>query len=301
MIASKLNTAAGDSLDDLLGERTDSLKPAIALPVSYQPQDFTEKCRKCGGRGSIYSYSSGRLLGPCFQCKGKGSKTFLTSPDQRAAKAASRERSKARKGEAAIEAFKVEFPDVWAWMDGSTFGPAVDMLSKLRRYGSLFPSSIEAARRMIAKRDAVQAERQARVAAAPVADTAGVDRLKAAFDSAIAYAAAKGKGIHLRSPRIIIGDVVIKPAKATSANPGALYVYGNERAYLGKITGGKFFAARECTAEVQAKVLAFIADPNAAAKAYGQETGICCVCGTRLISKWRELGIGPICSQKMGW
>lgn len=94
--------------------------------------------------------------------------------------------------------------------------------------------------------------------------------------------------------------MTISPAKATSANAGALYVKAGST-YLGKITGGKFFASRDCQPEEQAKVLSFVADPAAAAKAYGQETGVCCVCNATLRSEWRLRGIGPICAEKMGW
>jgi hypothetical protein len=71
--------------------------------------------------------------------------------------------------------------------------------------------------------------------------------------------------------------------------------------YLGKVVGGKFFASGECSADQAAKVLAFVADPGGAAKAYGIETGVCCVCNAALTSEWRLHGIGPVCSTKMGW
>lgn len=97
--------------------------------------------------------------------------------------------------------------------------------------------------------------------------------------------------------------MTISPAKADSKNPGALYVKGRgaERTYLGKIAGGKFLASRECSPEQQAKIVAFVCDPAAAAKAYGQETGVCCICNAVLKSEWRLQGIGPICSQKFGF
>jgi len=164
------------------------------------------------------------------------------------------------------------------------------------------------------QRDADRAAaKAAQVAAAPVVDTAGVDRLKAAFDQAIAFSAEKGLK---KSPRITIGNMTIKPAKATSKNPGALYVTvqrpsfvkylpGNEgtdeSTYLGKIVGGTFHASRDCTPEQTADVLKFVADPEAAAKVYGRETGTCCVCNATLISKWRLRGIGPVCAEKFGW
>lgn len=290
--------AGGDSLDDILGARTESPKAAPALPASYQPRDFSEPCQKCGGTGVWRGY------GQCFACKGRGKKTFKTSPAARAANRASAANRAVNKAQAALDAFKAEYPDVWAWMDGSTFPVAVSMLAGLQKYGSLTDRQIEAARSMIAKRDAKAAERAAQVAAAPVVDGAGVDRLMQAFDAARAYAASKAKGLTIRNPKITIGNMVISPAKAGSKNAGSLYVKGGkgyEAPYFGKITGGKFFAARECSAAQQVQVLAFIADPKAAAEAYGRETGVCCICDATLTSEWRLRGIGPICSQKYGW
>lgn len=313
-----MNTAAkspelNDDLSDLIGAplRDQPAQP----PASYnggkpegklfqkpEPQTFTKPCNAPGCRnGKFISNRTGRVVGNCFRCQGLG--TITTKTDTAKATAA-----KAGKKAQQIEAFKTEYPDVWAWMDGSTFGPAVDMRAKLEKYGSLFDSSIEAARRMIAKRDEatarIEAEKAQRLAGAPIADAAGVDRLKAAFDKAAAYTASKqtdtGMPLRLRSPKITIGTITISPAKATSANAGALYVK-DAGEYMGKIMGGKFLATRECTDQQRSRILAFIADPKAAAEAYGKETGVCCVCNATLTSKWRLAGIGPICATKMGW
>ena len=128
---------------------------------------------------------------------------------------------------------------------------------------------------------------------------AGIDRLKAAFDQAVAYSAEKGLKL---SPRITVDGMIISQAKATSTNPGALYVkMSSTREYLGKIQNGRFFAARTCNKEQEAKVVAFIANPAEAAKVYGQTTGTCCVCNATLRSEWKNKGIGPVCAEKFGW
>jgi len=158
---------------------------------------------------------------------------------------------------------------------------------------------LESCRKLAHKAAARKAEAAARIAAAPAADTAGVDKLKAAFDKAAAYAAERGRG--LRRPRITIGETVISPAPAHGKNPGALYVKAGET-YLGKIDAGRFYASRDCSPEMQSRVLAFIADPKAAAEAYGIETGVCCICNATLTNKVSiERGIGPICAEKFGW
>lgn len=43
------------------------------------------------------------------------------------------------------------------------------------------------------------------------------------------------------------------------------------------------------------------ADPKAAMLRYGKELGKCGHCGKTLTSEWRKEGIGPICSQKVGF
>lgn len=296
-----LNITQGDSLDDLLGERTDSPKAAPAIPASYKPVDYSEPCKKCRGTGR---FVRGHFAGPCFACKGAGKKTFKTSPAARSQARVSRVAREEANHNAKIEAFRAEHPKVWAWLSGNTFDFAVSLNQSLANYGSLTDNQIAAAYRAIERLEIAKAAAEAAKAAAPVADSAGVDRLTAAFDKARAAAAAKARGLTIRNPKITIGDIVISPAKAGSKNAGALYVKGGrdyEAPYYGKIAGGKFFASRDCSPEQQAKVLAFIADPKAAAEAYGQETGVCCVCNATLKSEWRLRGIGPVCAEKMGW
>lgn len=177
-----LDIGSGDSLDDLLGARSEAVRPVVQPPASYQPKDFSEPCPKCRGTGRFTGWS-GRTLGQCFACKGAGKKSFKTSSTDRARSRENAQAREAAKAASALDTFKAEHPDVWAWMDGSTFEFAVSLRGSLERFGSL----------------------------------------------------------------------------------------------------------------------AFIADPKAAAEAYGQETGVCCICNATLTSEWRLRGIGPICAQKFGW
>jgi len=49
-------------------------------------------------------------------------------------------------------------------------------------------------------------------------------------------------------------------------------------------------------------VRVLVADPAAAAKAYGLESGRCGICGRELtVPESIEAGIGPVCAQKAGW
>src|SRR5262245_11814749 len=248
-----MNHDFDDSLDDLLGGpmAPASARPSVTPPASYKPQHI-EACAKCGGRGRFISYA-GRDCGPCFACKGAGKKTFAAPA---AVRAENREKAAARKAsklEAARADFAAREPAVLAWIEAAAgrtnpFQFAVAMREALAQYGDLTDRQLEACHKLVAQDAARKAERTARDNAAPVADTAGVDRLKAAFDKAAAYAAERGRG--LRRPRITIGDTVISPAPAHGNNPGALYVKAGET-YLGKIAGGRFYPSRDCSDEMQ--------------------------------------------------
>jgi hypothetical protein len=283
-----------DRLDDLFtGEQTTAPRTAAArAPEGYRPaeQMFTEGCRKCRGTGQT-------RWGVCFRCNGKGGKTFKTSPETRAQ---NREHASERRTEqqvAAFDAFERDFPAEAKWLVATAprWEVAAQWLRDLIRFGDLTEGKLAAIRKCMA-RDAERAA--AKAAPGTEIDTGGIDRLKAAFDKAIAYTAEKGLKL---SPRITIGAMVIAPAKAASANPGALYVKATDRTYLGKIADGRFFASRECTEQQRADVLKFVADPAEASKVYGQTTGTCCVCNATLKSEWKLRGIGPICAQKFGW
>jgi len=302
-------THLDDDLSDLLGGPLSAAPRApVTPPATCRQPSFTEKCPKCHGSGSFISYS-GRTLGPCFACKGKGSNSFKTSAADRAATREKVAERKARNLAADVAAFNEREPAVAAWIVAEMGKPqpfafAVAMAEALNKFGDLTDRQLETCQRLAAKaaeRATERAASRAAVAAsAPAVDAAGIDRLKASFDQAVAYSAAKGLKL---SPRITIGGMTISPAKATSANPGALYVKqsGGERAYLGKIAQGRFFASRECSPADAAKVQQFVADPAEAAKVYGQTTGTCCICNATLRSEWKNRGIGPICAEKFGW
>lgn len=256
---------------------------------------YRETCHKCQGRGTYRSF------GPCFACKGKGGKTFKTSPQARQDNRARAGERIARQRADNWESFVQSNAPLAKWIveKAPSFSFASSMREAVEKFGSLTGPQIEAIGRCMQKDAMREIERTKRIADAPVVEAAGVDRLKLAFDTAIARAAAKGRGF--RNPRITIGGVVISPAKAGSRNEGALYVKTGST-YLGKIAKGQFFAARECTPEQEKRVVAFVQDPKAAAIAYGQETGVCCVCNAALTNKTSiEQGIGPICATKFGW
>lgn len=284
-----------DSLDDLIfGDRREA---PVAPPAAYAAVQATyfEKCGKCRGTGQT-------PWGVCFRCKGQKGKTFKTAPEDRAANRAAAADRAARRDQETIAAFTAAQPEVAAWIEAQRgrFDFAAKMRDAVIRYGSLTDGQLAACVRLLEKDKARAAERIERTQNAPQVDTAGIDRLKVAFDKARAYAAAKAPGLAIRNPKITIGGMTISPAKAESKNPGALYVKSGGE-YLGKIADGKFMAVSACTPAQRDQVLKFVADPAEAAKVYGQETGICCACNAVLKSEWRLRGIGPVCAEKYGW
>lgn len=265
-----------------------------AAPVQDAPliAGFEEKCPDCRGSGKFYSYA-GRYIGPCFKCKGKGKMIFKQDAATRAKQRASAARSKAKLAEDLVDGFKAAFPAEWDYIDArkNSDGFFASMAQGITKWGSLTEKQLNSVRSNML-RDAQRAEEAAlRKAAAPVVNL-----------TAIHEAFAKAKASQ-KSPALIAGPVKIKPASATSSNPGALYVTrrkGGE--YLGKIVDGKFLAVRACTPEDQAMVLEVVADPKAAAIRHGRLTGSCACCGRTLTDPASiEAGIGPICANSFGF
>jgi hypothetical protein len=290
-----MNTFADSFEDDFGSAASGDLAKAVTATAA-QNAAHVQTCPKCSGRGVFVSYS-GRVLGDCFACKGKGTQSFKTSP---AARAHNRDLVVARKerdAEKTLADFATHHPAEAAWVEASraTFGFAQSMHDAVQKFGSLTANQLAACTRAAEKVAARKVERAAAVDAAPVID---MTKIEAAF------AAARSNG--LKSLKLRIADLVISPAKATSANAGALYVKSkgsfDDSTYFGKIIGGKFVKSRECDASTEAQIIATATDPLAAAIAYGRATGSCSCCGRELTNKVSiDLGIGPICRDKWGF
>jgi Family of unknown function (DUF6011) len=127
-------------------------------------------------------------------------------------------------------------------------------------------------------------------------DMATVNQLSALINK---FNLARSKGV--RTPKIRLDTFLFKAAPPEGANPGAIYVEEN-KIYLGKIIDGKFMPTRECSSATTARVLQAAADPDRAAEAYGQRTGMCCVCG-RTLTNGESIAarIGPICAGNFGF
>jgi hypothetical protein len=184
-----------------------------------------------------------------------------------------------------LEDFTERHPAIWAWIDAerARFEFAQSMFDDLRRYGRLTERQLAACERCVER---AQTRRTAVVSAE------ATERLRAAFDHA------KANG--LKHPKMRFSGVTASLAGASSKNAGAIYIK-RDKLYLGKIAGGRFFGSRDCTDGARDSVLAAMADPLAAAVAYGRATGTCSCCGRALsdpISVAR--GIGPVCAGNFG-
>lgn len=298
-----------DSLDDLLGGAVTG--PAKLPPASYQPRDFSEPCPKCRGRGQFIGYS-GRVLGPCFACKGVGKRTFKTSPEQRAkhressarrAEVKRIEKEQDRKAWCEEHAAEVTWLNVAAERQRENahkgrkvWNFPIELSEKLAQYGHLTEGQLEGVRKCIA-RDAERAkERKANEASAKAID---ISKVEASFAHAREAAAEDGEGI--KWLKLCLDTFTFSDAPARGDWPAAIFV--KEGAIkLGRIVGGKFIRSFACDDATEARVLAAAADPAAAATAFGLRTGVCGCCGRELTNaESRERGIGPICAQKYGW
>lgn len=298
-----------DDISDLFGpaDAYDPFEPTTTgqpvdttLADAQQYRMHEETCKDCRGTGRFYSYT-GRLVGNCFKCKGKGKRYFRTSFEQRAKAKASADARKARKdneARAACEAWLEANPAEAQWLRdaaGRGFEFAASMWESLRKYGSFTEKQEAAVRNATAKAQVRAAERQAQQAAA-LADAKVVDTTK------IEQAFAAAKEARLKWPKLRLAALVFSPASATGRNAGAIYVKNNDDIYLGKIQDGRFVKSRDCDAQTEALVVEVASDPHAAAVAYGHQTGICSCCGRELTNELSvSLGIGPICREKWGW
>lgn len=277
-------------------------QPAPAPVLTKVPAVFDktspyyERCPKCGGTGRFTGYS-GRLMGPCYHCEGRGGFMRKTTAEQRAA---SHQRAAVRKANAAqanIDNFAAAFPPEYQWLTGAAatgFEFAISILDAIRKYGDLTEKQF-ASVASATEKARLRAEAKAAQAAAPKA-TLDMTKLAAAF------AAALEKG--LQKPILRFEGFSASLAPSYGRNAGAIYLKNGDT-YLGKVVGGQFtpaYAVADQQAAITAKVQAIMADPVAAAVAYGRATGKCSCCGRTLTDPESvAAGIGPICAGKFGF
>lgn len=261
----------------------------LAATVADPTKAWPESCPACRGSGRFMSWS-GRVVGQCFKCKGKGSRTYKSSPEDRRA---SREKAAARRdnvSDANWEAFKVAEPEVAAFLtDRSKFNQfCMSLVQAVRRWGSMTDKQIDAVRRMM-ERDR---------AAAPVTRSVDASAIKEAFDAAVG-SGYKAPKVRLSSS---IGTLVVSRAPAGGRNPDGLYVK-RDGCYIGKVVNGAFTPSKNELSDDDATVVAAtLSSPRDAAVEFGRLTGSCSCCGRELTDPTSvAAGIGPVCASRFGW
>lgn len=293
-----------DDLSDLLdnGFEVTPRKP-IQPEIAKLAERHTERCPKCAGSGQFRSYM-GRAVGQCFACKGRGSRTFKTSAEDRAQarqRAAERRETQRAAGEA--------HPDVIALREAArAFGErarlaaargrhddfaerhvdvATDLANKVARYGSFASEAQEAYARKVIGWSQPKPQADAPAAAPKAAATALPNIL-----SAVQHFA-----------RVRVGEIAF-----AKKNAEPLWWIKSGEALVGKLTaeGAALFPRRIADAGLSREALIrsieeIEADPVGAIKAHGIATGSCGCCGRELTDPESiAIGIGPICLAKLG-
>jgi Family of unknown function (DUF6011) len=306
MLAKPINA---DDLNDPLpwdgpseGERPLPQDDASVRIRASTPAFQMVACPRCAGSGMT-------RWGQCFKCRGSRTvkqRVFKTAPEERARKRAGRLDRKERRGHDHVEAFKSAHPDHWQWIERTiartddkgegSFGAMIrDLPEAIRKYGDLSPGRMAMIERGIA-RDAehdafAEVRKQEAVARSVEVDTAKIEaafaRMREAGKKRIALHYA---GLYISPMRNDVTALRVKAAR------------GYDATYYGKIQAGRFFPVRDCPEEIKGRLALIAADPAAAARVDGIETGICCCCGAELTDPVSiAAGIGPICAGNWGF
>ena len=301
-----------DHFNDDLDAPAASSTPMPSVAKGEAGEGFVETCPKCRGTGRFISYS-GRVLGNCFTCRGKGKQTFASSPE---ARAKSRERAtvvRARKLQQRADSIKdvrATHAAEIAWLERAAkrnseraglFTFPQDVLNKLEQYGSITDGQLAAVQRLMAK-DADRAA--ASFAAAPEVNATKIEK---AFEVAREKADRPGqqgtfvKPLNLTSPEPDPITLAFRPGTPGTTWDGMLFVKRDDRK-LGHIKGGKFFKKYDCTDAEAKAIVACAEDPETAVIAYAKAWKACGICNRLLLKDVSiERGIGPTCASKFGW
>lgn len=304
-----MNVTLNDSLDDIFPASETPVSAPRALPQGNEwdriraldgqapvAKPFVEKCSKCRGTGRFISYS-GRALGPCFACKGKGEKSFATAPTVRAA---ARERAAAQPANR-WDAFKAAHPAEAAFLETKTNDARcpegyreilTSFVGAIRKYGELTGKQMAVVQRGVereeefrAKRAAGAQQQQERVAGIDVVNLA--DCFQRAHEAGLKRFTLRFADAHFQVDR---------------NDPTLIWVSqgGYGTAKYGRIQGGVFKPGRDATAEVLERIATISKDPMAAAAAFAQITSSCSVCGRHLENQDSvDAGIGPVCAGRL--
>lgn len=280
-----------DVQDALKSEGLTGAALAFSRKTGQSTTAMREKvtCRDCGGSGKFVGYT-GRVLGPCYKCDGKGYQMRAAGYTARKQKEAAQKAEAQKADEAARAEWAKEHTDVIVAIIAGKSAFLQSLADQYSKRGRLSEAQVNAVR------SGAQRKAEAEAARGVEVSSEGADRLSQVFQNATSAG--------LKRPALRVGELVFKPAKASSANAGAIYVTagaGFDAPYLGKVVGSKFIPSRDCEAGDVSLVERVMADPLAEAVAHGRETGECSCCGRALENEESvRLGIGPVCREKWG-
>jgi hypothetical protein len=248
---------------------------------------FKEPCKKCNN-GTFISYS-GRALGKCYVCHGRGFFERKTSPETRLAAKVARDTKKSNEKKENIESFQKFYPTQWEWLNKNlSFSFAASLMGNLVKYGSLTENQISAIDRCIDRNNQRKTEVIQKIENAP---KVSVDKLMECFN--------KARSNGLKKP---ILRFEIFQAALDRRDSNLVWLNNGFDNRLGRIQNGKFVAGRDCSPAQAVAIEAALNDPLAAAVAYGKRIGACSCCGLTLTNPISiERGIGPICAEKFGF
>jgi hypothetical protein len=269
----------GDDMDAAPADRNAEIRQRASIVNGGEAALVA--CPKCGGSGRV-------RWGECFRCQGKGRVGMRSAAASKARATRDENEANAKRDQMALVA---RLEEIQGWNNY-----AQSLLSKVDTYGTLKPWDVEKATAMLAKLDAGKAERvaqssAARMAAAPVIDN--ISAIEALFAKA-------GERIAKR-PIFRTTEITISKAPAGGKNPGALYVKRtDDKAYCGKIVGGRFLAGRDAP-DVTEALRAVAVDPTGEAIKFATKFKACCCCGIVLRHEVSVAAVvGPICASNWG-
>jgi hypothetical protein len=291
-------------LDDIFGDDLVAAAPkalpqdAASVRIRAATPEFAERCLKCRGTGRFVSYS-GRALGECFACKGRGSKTFKTAPE---ARAQARQRTVvAKAGVVADHLAELKWlSDTLARRDRLPEGYAT-MLAD-------FQTRLLAGHELSDNQMAVIVKGMARSA------QWAQERLQKQVEQAVALDVTAIRAALQTRKKITIALFTFSLAPSHGNNPGAIYVKDNG-AYVGKIArdASTFAPGRDFDQSRLPALVEAMADPAKAVKADAARRAKmlledptmsipCGCCGLTLTNPESiARGIGPICAGKWGF
>lgn len=300
-----MDTNPGKKMDVTFTDM-DDLGAVTPIVPTKLPDDIMQlsparkACPKCRGTGKWVGGYVNFTERDCFTCEGTGQVAANYKPRVKKVYTSA---ELAKKHEAAIAKQKRDQEDrdlnwkafeevhgheaIWIKSKLVSFDFALSMMEAVCKHGDLTPGQLAAVQKCMRRDEekiAAVAKKQEN------APQVAVQKIEAAFNHA--------RSRDIKRPRMNLGAFKFAAAPMTGKNPGAIYVTEAEL-YLGKISGGKFLSAYDCSEAKQAEVVAVCEDPLASAIAYGRRTGNCSCCGRELTNHASiDAGIGPICAEK---